>query len=109
MHLHPTGTKRQEKAAQLLSQGMAASLGSILCSIRKRCQGDIAVIIERASVNKLLEVLNEAHALVDDIQKHAEGLNGNLLLEVLALTDADFSEPMDGETLIATLRNEGLL
>lgn len=60
-------------------------------------------------MNKLLEVLNEAHALVDDIQKHAEGLDGNLLLGVLALTDADFSEPMDGETLIASLRNEGLL
>ncbi|MFC5512837.1 hypothetical protein ACFPOU_17175 [Massilia jejuensis] len=78
-----------------------------LCSIRKRCQGDIAVIAESSSVNTLLEVLNEAHALVDDIQKHAERLDGNLLLEVQSLTDADFSEPMDGETLVATLRNEG--
>jgi methylglyoxal synthase len=77
-----------------------------LCSIRKRCQGHIAVIAERSSVNTLLEVLNEAYELVDDIQKHAKGLDGNLLLEVLALTDADFSEPMDGETLIAALRSE---
>ena len=60
-------------------------------------------------MNKLLEVLNEAHALVDDIQKHAEGFDGNLLLEVLALTDADFSEPMDAETLVAALKNEGYM
>jgi hypothetical protein len=56
-------------------------------------------------VNTLLELLNEAYELVDDIQKHAQGLGGNLLSEVLALTDADFSEPMDGETLIAALRS----
>lgn len=79
-----------------------------MCSFLKRCRGNIAVIIERFSVKKLLEVLNEAHALVDDVQKHAEGFDCNLLLEVLALTDADFSEPMDAETFIATLRNEGL-
>ena len=58
---------------------------------------------------EVLEVLNQAHALVDDIQNHADCLDGNLLLEVLALTDADFSEPMDCQTFIATLRNEGVM
>ncbi|QNA88871.1 hypothetical protein G4G28_10935 [Massilia sp. Dwa41.01b] len=60
-------------------------------------------------MRKLVQTLNEAHARVDDIRRHAEGLDPCLLLEVMMLTEADFSEPMDGESLIAALKNEGLL
>jgi hypothetical protein len=58
-------------------------------------------------MTKLTEVLNVAHAMVDDIRKHAEGLDAELLLEAMMLSDDDFGEPMDGETFIATLKSEG--
>lgn len=60
-------------------------------------------------MSKLLEVLNQAHTLVDDIRRHSEGLDPEVLLEAMMLTDADFGEPMDGATLIATLKKEGYL
>ena len=60
-------------------------------------------------MKNLVQSLNAAHTLVKDIRSHSEGLDPNLLLEVLMLTDADFSEPMDGKTLLATMRKEGLL
>ena len=56
-----------------------------------------------------MQVLNEAHALVDEIRQRAEGLDSVLLLEVYSLTDADFTEPMDAEALLASLRSDGLL
>jgi hypothetical protein len=59
-------------------------------------------------MSKLIEVMNEAHLLVDGIHKHAEGLDAELLLEVLMVTDADFSEPVDAQTLIADMKKEGL-
>jgi hypothetical protein len=58
---------------------------------------------------KLTEVLNRAHAVVDDICRHSEGLDARTLLEAAMLTDDDFSEPETGEALIASLKNEGLL
>ena len=60
-------------------------------------------------MEKLTEIIKDAHSLVDEIRSTAEGLDPNLLLEVTFLTDADFSEPMDGETFLASLRSEGLL
>lgn len=60
-------------------------------------------------VEKLAQVVTDAKTLVDEIRHTAEGLDPNLLLEVVFLTDADFSEPVDGETLLAQLRSEGLL
>lgn len=65
--------------------------------------------MERVRMERLIPVINAGHALVDDIRNHAEGLDPNLLLEVTFLTDADFSDPVDGETLLAALRAEGLL
>lgn len=59
-------------------------------------------------MSKLAEVMNETHLLVDGIRKHAEGLDAELLLEVLMLTDADFSEPVNAATLIADLKRQGL-
>lgn len=47
-------------------------------------------------MNKLIETLNNAHSLVEDIRAHSEGLDAELLLEVLMLEDSDFSEAMDG-------------
>ena len=60
-------------------------------------------------MKRLETMINDSKALADEIRIHAEGLDPNLLLEVTFLTDADFSEPVDGETLIASLRAEGLL
>lgn len=60
-------------------------------------------------MSKLIETLNNAHALVDDIRAHSEGLDAALLLEVLMLKDSDFSEAMDGEAMISELKREGLL
>jgi len=57
----------------------------------------------------LLKLLNEAHTLVDEIRRHSEGLDTEILCEAVMLSDEDFGEPADGETLIANLRNEGLL
>ena len=57
----------------------------------------------------LLKLLNEAHALVDEIRKHSGGLDAEILSEAMMLSDEDFGEPTDGETLIASLQNEGLL
>jgi len=60
-------------------------------------------------MSTLTEVLNAAQAMVNDIRKHSEGLDPALLLEAMMLTEDDFGEPMDGETLIATLKSEGFL
>lgn len=60
-------------------------------------------------MKKLATMINESEALVYEIRTHAEGLDPNVVLEVTFLTDADFSEPVDGETLLASLRAEGLL
>jgi hypothetical protein len=60
-------------------------------------------------MSKLIETLNNAHSLVEDIRAHSEGLDAELLLEVLMLKDSDFSEAMDGETMIAALKSGGLL
>ena len=60
-------------------------------------------------MEKFVQVVTDAKILVDDIRRNAEVLDPNLLLEVLFLTNADFSEPVDGDTLIAQLRSEGLL
>lgn len=60
-------------------------------------------------MERLAAIIRDSHALVDDIRGHAEGMDPELLLEVTFLSDADFSEPMDGETLLAELRAEGLL
>jgi hypothetical protein len=57
----------------------------------------------------LIETLNIAYSLVDDIRAHSEGLDAALLLEVLMLKDNDFSETMDGEAMVAALKSEGLL
>jgi hypothetical protein len=47
--------------------------------------------------------------LVEDICAHSEGLDAGLLLEAFMLDDSDFSETMDGETMLAALKSEGLL
>ena len=47
-------------------------------------------------MKKLATMINDSEALVGDIRSNAEGLDPNLLLEVTFLTDADFSEPVDG-------------
>lgn len=60
-------------------------------------------------MSKLIETLNNAHFLVDDIRAHSEGFDVALLLEVLMLKDSDFSAAMDGEAMIAALKSEGLL
>jgi hypothetical protein len=60
-------------------------------------------------MKKLIEVMNESHSLVDDIHKHAEGFDPEVLLEVVFLTNADFSEPMDAETMLASMQNDKLL
>ena len=60
-------------------------------------------------MEKLTEIIKAAHSLVDEIRSTAEGLDPNILLEVTFLTDADFSEPVDGETFLESLRSEGLL
>lgn len=60
-------------------------------------------------MRKLIEAVNHAHASVDDIRKHAEGFDPALLLEAAFLTDADFSEPMDAETMLASLKKDGLI
>lgn len=60
-------------------------------------------------MSKLIETLNSAHALVENIRAHSEGLDAELLLEAVMLKECDFSEAMDGETMIATLKSEGLL
>ena len=60
-------------------------------------------------MERLAAIISDSQALVDDIRDHAEGVDPKLLLEVTFLSDADFSEPMDGETLLAALRAEGLL
>ena len=60
-------------------------------------------------MEKLTEIIKDAHSLVDEIRSTAEGLDPSILLEVTFLTDADYSEPVDGATLLASLRSEGLL
>jgi hypothetical protein len=60
-------------------------------------------------MRKLTEVLNRAHAVVDDLLRHSEGLDARTLLEAAMMTDDDFSEPETGEALIASLKNEGLI
>ena len=61
------------------------------------------------TIRTLVEVINQAHALVDDICKHAEGLDTELLLEAVLVKDADFSAPMDADELLAGLKSDGLL
>lgn len=57
----------------------------------------------------LVPLIIASEELVDDIRHHAESFDPELLLELLLLTDADFSEPVDGETLLAQLADEGFL
>ena len=57
----------------------------------------------------LVPLINASEELFDDICHHAEGFDPELLLEVLLLTDADFTEPVDGDTLLAQLAAEGWL
>lgn len=57
----------------------------------------------------LVPLINDSEELVHDIRHHAEGFDPELLLEVLLLTDADFTEPVEGETLLAQLADEGYL
>jgi hypothetical protein len=60
-------------------------------------------------MRKLLKVVNEAHACVEDIRTHAEGLDPEVLLEAMFLDDADFSEPTDAEAFLASMRKDALL
>lgn len=57
----------------------------------------------------LVPLINASEELADEIRRHAEGFDPGSLLEVLLLTDADFTEPVDGDTLLAQLAAEGLL
>lgn len=61
------------------------------------------------TIRTLVDVVNQAHALVDDICKHAEGLDTALLLEAVFVKNAHFSAPMDADELLASLKSDGLL
>lgn len=61
------------------------------------------------TIRKAVEVFNQACAIVEDIRQHAEGLDPELLLEAMFLGDADFSEPMDSDTFLASMRTDGFL
>lgn len=59
-------------------------------------------------MQNLISFLDASEAFVGDLCGHAEGLDPVLLLEAMYLTDADFSEPVDGATLLRQLKEEGL-
>lgn len=60
-------------------------------------------------MDKVIYVINEAQALVDEIIKNAEGLDPVILLEALCVTDGDFTEAMDAGDFIESLNRDGLL
>ncbi|WP_407304106.1 hypothetical protein [Acinetobacter sp.] len=55
------------------------------------------------------KLINEVAGLMDDLDKNSEGLDKKTLFEAVQLTEADYSEPVDGNTMIAELTAKGLL
>lgn len=56
----------------------------------------------------LIPLINISEELVDNISHQADGFDPELLLEVLLVTDGDFSEPVDVKTLLTQLSDEEL-
>lgn len=54
-----------------------------------------------------MTLLKQISSLVEEIRENAEGLDPNVLLEAIHVTE--FSKPVDGDTLLEEMRNEGLL
>ena len=51
----------------------------------------------------------KSYPRAQQLSKHREGFDKNILLEILMLTEEDFSSPMSGVELIEALKKEGLL
>lgn len=52
-------------------------------------------------------LIESVSTLVEDIDKNAEGFDKAVLIE--AVNTTEFSNPVDGDTLLEQLRKEGLL
>jgi len=55
----------------------------------------------------MTKLITEVSALMEDIEKNSEGFDKKVLFEAVQATD--FTDPVDGETLLEQLRKEGLL
>ena len=53
------------------------------------------------------KLIESVSTLVEDIDKNAEGFDKAVLIE--AVNTTEFSNPVDGDTLLEQLRKEGLL
>ena len=52
-------------------------------------------------------LLKHVSTLIEEVEKNEEGFNPSLLMEAISITE--FTEPVDGDTLLDQLRAEGLL
>lgn len=52
-------------------------------------------------------LVESVSTLVEDIEQHGEGLDVKVLIEAVNVTE--FSEPVDGDSLLKQLKEEGLL
>jgi hypothetical protein len=93
--------------SSVVANMIEAGLSSMI--LKRRKHRPRRSTVTDGSMSKLIETLNNSHSLVEDIRAHSEGLDAELFLEALMLDDSDFSEAMDGETMIAALKSEGLL
>lgn len=60
-------------------------------------------------MKQLNKLISDAYSIVEDIEKNSEGLDKNVLLEAVMIDEKYFSIPVDGETLLQQMKDEGLI